>query len=70
MTWRGWAWMFGVFVTIVGPLRLPERVRPVVQFACIPIMFWCLRRAVPYFDAVDEAKARKKAAEAAAKPAP
>jgi len=70
MNWRGWAWMLGAFACILVPLRLPERVRPFVQLGGIPIMFFCLRRAVPFFDAVDEARAREKAAKAAAKPVP
>ena len=54
--------MAGTFACLIGPMMLPERYAGFVVIGCAPLGFYCLRRAVPFFDAVDEARAREKAA--------
>lgn len=70
MNWRGWAWFAaGILPLVVMMLiKLPEQRQPLVLLAFIPLSV-CLRRALPYFDAADEAEARRKAARTASTPA-
>lgn len=56
MIWRGWAW-FAVGVLPFG-LGMALNLEGFVLLAFIPL-FICLRRALPYFDAADEASAAK-----------
>lgn len=55
MTWRGWAWLAGVFAPLVSATSLPERWRPHAMLVGIVVMMMCLRRALPYLEAADAA---------------
>ena len=60
MPWRGWFWTLGIFGAVLAPVALPK---DWAGFA-LPLIIWpalfCVRRAVPYMDAIDAAKAAKR----------